>query len=185
MQFFPHRIPSTRVSSATSASLALSASFVNNINTPSITITNSASLALNISGSAGSPGADFTKSGPRGPQGATGRRGARGQNVYLLSVGWSQSPASACYEIQAGSATLSGGGFNCDFGVVTTYYTDASPSTSDVGSFIYFDRECTTPYQTAVFGNLARTGIVINDQPVITTNSSGQITQTDICSTSS
>jgi len=140
MEFFPHRIPPTTVGRAVSASLALSASYVSNT---SSTIVASASLALNISGSAGSPGANFTRTGTTGTQGTTGPRGFRGKNVYLLSVGWGTGSKAICYSTDGlGNATYTGTEYVCDYSLPQLYYADASTLTN--GVTLYYDSGCTT-----------------------------------------
>jgi hypothetical protein len=63
-----------------SASLAVSSSFLNNIGTP----IDSASVALNITGSAGTAGSNAVKTGVTGNRGETGDPAPDGLNAYLL-----------------------------------------------------------------------------------------------------
>lgn len=65
-------------SSVTSASLAKQASFIN-------VRVNTASIALNITGSRGPSGSAYTKVGIDGPNGPIGPSGSQGLGVYLLS----------------------------------------------------------------------------------------------------
>lgn len=69
------------VPTATSASFAVSASYLDNINAPIAT----ASLALNISGSTGTSGTNILITGSTGPRGDQGPAAADGLSIYLLS----------------------------------------------------------------------------------------------------
>lgn len=77
MRAYPFGIPPL-VDTVTSASTALSASFINS------TI-NTAGIALNWFGPSGSTGPNTTVYGSQGPQGPVGPTGAKGLGVYLLS----------------------------------------------------------------------------------------------------
>lgn len=90
MQFYPHNVSSTTIGSAISASTATSASFINNFAGIAIY---TASIALNITGSAGASGTSVALIGPTGSQGARGVTGFRGNSIFLLSSSWS---GSAC-----------------------------------------------------------------------------------------
>lgn len=70
----------------TSASLAARSSFL-------LARVNTASIALNFTGSIGPSGSGFTNTGSIGPQGPTGPTGPKGLGVYLLS----SSRATCCY----------------------------------------------------------------------------------------
>lgn len=93
MQFYPHNIPITIIGSAVSASLSLTGSFINNFAAIPINTVNTASLALNITGTPGTNGSNFTVTGPKGATGPRGDTGYRGNSVFLLSAAWS---GSAC-----------------------------------------------------------------------------------------
>ncbi len=67
---------------AVSASSAATSSFLNNVGVP----INTASLALNISGSAGANGSNAVIVGATGPQGDQGDPAANGLSIYLLAV---------------------------------------------------------------------------------------------------
>lgn len=77
MRAYPFGIPPL-VDTVTSASFALSASFI------TATI-NTASIASNLLGPSGSIGSDVTVTGLQGVQGPTGPTGPKGLGVYLLS----------------------------------------------------------------------------------------------------
>ena len=103
MQFYPHNVPPTTIGLAISASTATSASFINNFAGISI---NTASLALNITGSAGTPGTSVAVIGPTGSQGVRGVTGFRGNSIFLLSSSWSGSACGSVGDPCLGPITL-------------------------------------------------------------------------------
>jgi len=117
MQFFPHNVPISITNTAVSASLTQTAQFLYNLGTIAI---NTASLALNISGSTGASGSNYTKTGATGPQGSTGPSGYRGNSVYLLSMV----------------------NYTCNYGFAQTYYANASSLTN--GVVLYYDSSCSS-----------------------------------------
>lgn len=152
MQFYPHKISSQLVASAVSASIAASGSFINNFAAIPITTVSTASLALNITGSAGANGTGVVATGPQGPTGTRGERGYRGDSIFLLSSAWSGSacggPPAECY----GPFTLYSigpGVSECRFDQGNaTYYSNYSALNSEAstgadGYFMYTD-SCTT-----------------------------------------
>lgn len=100
MQFYPHKTSINTISTAVSASIALTGSFINNFSAIEVNRVLTASIALNITGSRGTDGTSVNSIGPTGPVGARGATGFRGGNIFLLSSAWS---GSAC-----------GGGAICD-----------------------------------------------------------------------
>lgn len=142
MTFFPHKVSPTNIGQAVSASKASSSLFISNFANLNI---NTASLGLNISGSPGSPGTNFTRTGTKGPDGFQGEKGFRGDNAYLLSASWSRTAPVACnpiYDIK----DYCGGGY-------TLYYSNTTsiPGTtgaSTVGINVYFDSDCNTQVLT-------------------------------------
>lgn len=142
MDYFPHRTPVTNVASAISASNTPNAVFLANFYTTPV---DTASVALNIRGQAGSSGTSFTTGGPQGAQGARGNRGARGKNIYILAS-------------TRGTAGTSGGGVSCvgpvflynalgtsscleDQGAAN-YYSTGSIDTWQVGTPVYVVEGC-------------------------------------------
>jgi hypothetical protein len=103
MQFYPHNVPPTTIGLAISASTATSASFINNFAGIAI---NTASLALNITGSAGTPGTSVAVIGPTGSQGVRGVTGFRGNSIFLLSSSWSGSACGSVGDPCLGPITL-------------------------------------------------------------------------------
>ena len=171
MDFFPHRVPPTIVGLATSASLAISASFVSN---SAATATTLAGLALNISGSAGASGSSFTKTGVTGPQGPAGPRGFRGKSAYLLAAGWSTGANSICYPTDGlGSATYDGMEYTCDYGLAQLYYADAASITD--GVVLYYDSAC-----SSLAANLSNKSDPTSNA-VFSTDGSGVITTSGTC----
>lgn len=142
MEFFPHRIPPRRIGLAATASNAALAFYVANVASNAVY---TASFALNITGSAGPPGNDYTQVGARGPIGPTGVTGFRGGNVYLLATGWSTGSNTICYTITGiGTSEFysvpSPPGWFCDYTTSTTYYADAA--TLADGVTVYTDSSC-------------------------------------------
>jgi len=171
MDFLGHRVPPTIVGLATSASLAISASFVSN---SAVTAINLAELALNISGSAGTSGSNFTKTGVTGTQGPNGPRGFRGKSAYLLAVGWSTGSNSVCYQTDGlGSATYDGMTYTCDYGLAQFYYADAASITD--GVVLYYDSSC-----SSLATNLSNKSDPTSNA-VFSTDGSGVVTTSGTC----
>ena len=140
MQFFPHNVPISITNTAVSASLTQTAQFLYNLGTIAI---NTASLALNMSGSTGASGSNYTKTGATGPQGSTGPTGYRGNSVYLLSIARSTGSNTVCYTTDAlGTATFNGVNYTCNYGFAQTYYANASSLTN--GVVLYYDSSCSS-----------------------------------------
>lgn len=174
MDFFPHRVPPTIVGLATSASLAISASFVSN---SAATAINLAGIALNISGSAGPSGSNFTKIGVTGPQGPSGPRGFRGKSAYLLAAGWSTGANSICYQTDGlGNASWTGMEYACDYGLPQFYYADSATITN--GVVLYYDSACST-----LASNLSNKSDPSSNS-VFSTDGSGVITIAGVCGSS-
>lgn len=172
MQFYPHKISTQLVASAVSASVATTGSFINNFAAIPVNRVNTASVALNITGSVGINGTGVVATGPQGPTGDRGDSGYRGDSIFLLSSAWSGSACGSggtpvtCY----GPVTLYNIGpaiSECRFdqggGIYYSSYADLGnvTNTDADGSFIYTDT-CTTP----------ATGISVH-------NGSGRIFYTD------
>jgi hypothetical protein len=146
MQFYPHNISTTLVGNAVSASLSLSGSFINNFAAITVNRVNTASLALNITGSRGADGTGAAVPGPKGATGTRGVTGFRGDNILLLSSAWSGSACAAppvnCYAFDFGNTYSLGGVRSCDFGNIVTYYS--TDSTLSAGSSpMYYNDICT------------------------------------------
>lgn len=146
MQFYPHNISTTLVGNATSASFAISASFINNSLPSAPNTVSTASLALNISGSRGTDGTSVSVLGPQGAIGDRGVTGFRGDSIFLLSSAWSgsacASPPVNCYAFSFGDSYAVGGVRYCDFTNPTTYYsTDVILSAGS--SPMYYNSICT------------------------------------------
>jgi hypothetical protein len=154
MEFYPHNIDVTIIGNAVSSSQALTGSFINNSSVISATVVDLAGLALNISGSRGTDGANYTSFGPEGSQGDRGVTGFRGDSIFLLSSAWSGSacgsPGAVCNEI--GILYNAGPGFDeCNVTQGSaTYYTTSSVgiitnNTVGVadGAILYTDSVCT------------------------------------------
>lgn len=143
MDFFPHNIQLGRstIGTATSASLATTASFFDNFATIRV---DSASLALNISGSTGAAGTNYTKTGNTGPTGDTGVTGFRGNSVFLLSGSWSTGSCvgASCYTIEVQRYRASTG---CNSGIINFYYSTDNIGVFGNGSPVYYDDVCTLP----------------------------------------
>jgi hypothetical protein len=152
MQFYPHNVSSTTIGSAVSASTATSASFINNFAGIAI---NTASIALNITGSAGASGTSVAVIGPTGSQGVRGVTGFRGNSIFLLSSSWSGSACGATGDPCNGPITLYaiGPGFDecrTDQGSGTYYTTSSltllqSNTVGDAdGVILYTNSSCTS-----------------------------------------
>ena len=79
MKYFPNNL--TTVPLAISASITSRSALINNFAGTPI---NTASLALNITGSRGSSGISYLVVGPTGPQGPIGPMGPPGDGIYML-----------------------------------------------------------------------------------------------------
>lgn len=165
MQFFPHNLPLTSVATAVSASFTRTGSFIANFSAIAVTRVDTASLALNLTGSAGTAGTNYGPIvGPKGAQGNRGVTGPRGDSVYLLSSSWhdenkagascaSNPPAPAnCWTVKLYPAYNIFGNYTCAFGnVPATYYTNSGSSQDDVdfnfgaGFPLYANETCTDP----------------------------------------
>lgn len=88
MEFYPHNIQSNLVASAVSASQAASGSYIRNFAEITILKVNTASFALNITGSRGIDGTSVPVYGPKGDTGDRGDTGPRGNSIFLLSSSW-------------------------------------------------------------------------------------------------
>lgn len=160
MQFYPHQVPLTSVGSATSSSIAMSSSFIANF--ASIPVY-TASLALNISGAAGTNGTNINFAGPKGATGPRGVTGFRGDSVFLLSGSWQNpsvtcNPAVTCYEYSFAYAPGNTSPTDCNFGIITKYY-----STSDTlsgGETMYSNPTCTAGTGTQRLGGYGPTNTV-------------------------
>lgn len=152
MQFYPHNVSSTTIGSAVSASTATSASFINNFAGIAI---NTASIALNITGSAGASGTSVAVIGPTGSQGVRGVTGFRGNSIFLLSSSWSGSACGSVGDPCLGPITLYaiGPGFDecrTDQGSGTYYTTSSltllqSNTVGDAnGVILYTNSSCTS-----------------------------------------
>ena len=182
MQFYPHNVPPTTIGLAVSASMATSASFINNFAGIAI---NTASLALNITGSAGTPGTSVAVLGPTGSQGARGVTGFRGDSIFLLSSSWSGSACGSVGDPCLGPITLYalGPGFDecrTDQGSVT-YYTTSSLSI--LNSNMVGDADGVILYTNSVCSSVAVSNAIHNTQGVVFyTDGAGVITTTGCAS---
>lgn len=183
MLFFPNNISAVETSFAVSASFARSASLIEKFALVPVT----ASLALNITGSAGTNGTNGGPiSGPKGPQGSRGVTGPRGNSVYLISSSWhdatkggascASAPAN-CYEYTFYSSYVVGGTRYCDFGSpnITIYSTDSGLS---VGSPMFFNSVCTNP------ANNQTLGAYQPDSTAYSTDGSGNLQTLGVCNES-
>ena len=182
MRFYPHNIPSTVVGSAVSASTAVSASFINNFAGIAI---NTASLALNITGSTGTNGTSVAVTGPQGPTGNRGVTGPRGNSIYLLSASWSGSACGGSGDPCNGPITLYaiGPGFDeCRTDQGTgIYYTTSSLSI--LNSNMVGDADGTILYTNSGCTSVAVSNAVHNTQGVIFyTDGAGVISTTGCAS---
>jgi hypothetical protein len=160
MQFYPHNISTTLVGNAVSASLSLSGSFINNFAAITVNRVNTASLALNI----------------------TGSRGADGDNILLLSSAWSGSACAAppvnCYAFDFGNTYSFGGVRSCDFGNIVTYYS--TDSTLSAGSSpMYYNNICTN-----LASNANPLGAYGPTSTAYSTNASGILQAIEACNES-
>lgn len=145
MQFYPHNIPSTLIGSAVSASSTITGSFINNFSALPV---NTASVALNITGSRGTDGTSVVVLGPKGTTGPRGVTGFRGNNILLLSGSWHSGGSCAavpvdCFPFIFYPAFTLGGELQCDFSDFNqTYYSTDLNFTVD-SSIMYYNDICT------------------------------------------
>jgi hypothetical protein len=146
MQFFPHNTPLSLTSTAISASTTVTASLIANFASFNVS---TASIALNITGSPGPAGTNYTKTGESGSQGDKGDTGYRGNSVFLLSSSWSTGSCVGvtCYSFSFISAKRG----ICDPSITTTYYSTLN-SIIDATTPIYYNAICTTPVISASLG---------------------------------
>lgn len=179
MQFYPHNIPVSTIGSAVTASLSITGSLINNFAAIPINTVNTASLALNISGSSGANGSNFTVTGPKGPTGDRGETGYRGDSIFLLSASWS---GSAC---GGGGGTCNaftlyniGPGFDecrTDQGSATYYSTSSAAiiNSNIVGTandaILYTNSTCTTVAANATVHNLQGVIFYVSTEGTINT----------------
>lgn len=138
MQFFPHNISATSVAQATSASLAATVSYLNNFASVRV---DTASVALNFTGSVGATGSNYIKVGATGLTGLQGARGARGDSAYILAVGWSSTTPTTCNAI-SDVGTYNSGTTICSFENSVTLYSTSSIITE--GTIVYYDSACSS-----------------------------------------
>lgn len=173
MQFFPHRTTLGVIGQATTASRSAYAELINNFSTIPV---DTASIALNITGSTGLAGSNFTAIGPQGPQGTQGPRGPRGDHVYLLSVAWDQAPPEEeeiCYELTpVGTSTFNDPDYSCDFGTTVSYYSTSSILTD--GTVLYYDSGC-----SSLAINMS--GLAWSGYGAFGTNGSGVVENNGVC----
>jgi hypothetical protein len=173
MQFYPNNIPGNELGFAVSASIARTGSFIANFSAILVTRVNTASLALNQTGSAGAAGTGASLAGPKGPQGIRGVTGPRGDSVYLISSSWHDAtkmgascstPAPTnCWTVNLYSAYQVFGNYTCDFSTnppynPITYYTTSGSSQAAVdanfgaGFPLYTNNTCTDTLASALSG---------------------------------
>lgn len=158
MQFYPHNVPVTSIATAVSASLARTGSLITNFSAVGVTLVNTASLALNISGSRGAAGTSIAVIGPTGSIGPRGDTGYRGGNIFLLSGSWNVGTctpgtctgpytlnnigpgAGECGNTQ-GSSTY----WSSYAGNLLTVGTDSTASNDADDSILYINNVCTSP----------------------------------------
>lgn len=178
MQSYPNNVPSSIVGAATSASLAGLTAYLNNFAALSVTVY-TASLALNISGSNGNTGSNYTIVGATGDTGGTGLQGYRGNSLYILSGSWNTGSCvpAPCYAIEFGYASLVGSEYSCDYGLPTTLYSSTA-TTVNPGDTVYSNSNCTI--QAANLSGLAYGPL----NAVMTTNGSGVLSSIATCGNS-
>jgi hypothetical protein len=86
MKFYPHGGTSNLVSYLQSASLAVTASHLENPNRPVLSASLALSAPLIYTGPSGASGTNQTVTGPQGPSGSTGPVGPRGFGSYTGSL---------------------------------------------------------------------------------------------------
>jgi hypothetical protein len=147
MKFYPHYLPT--IPFATSASITGQSLFLNNFSGIPV---DTASLALNITGSTGENGTSALITGPDGPRGFIGSTGPVGDGIYLLPS--SRATYCTCNTVVGGTATDGGSGtYICETG--TTYYSDCG--TIAAGCQVFIDLGCAV---TVTYGLYAFNGTV-------------------------
>lgn len=170
MEFYPNNISVNQLGFAVSSSLAKTGSLIANFSALSV---NTASFALNITGSAGTNGTGAVLPGPKGPRGSTGVTGPRGDSVYLISSSWFNegltspitcgTPPTNCWTVNLYAAYEVFGNYNCDFSSnppynPVTYYTTTGASQLDVNTnfganfSLYTNNVCTDPVTSSLSG---------------------------------
>ena len=148
MQFYPHNISVSVVGSAVSASLSLSGSLINNFSAIPVNTIDTASLALNITGSRGADGTGAAISGPKGATGTRGVTGFRGDSILLLSSAWSGSACAAppvnCYAHTFYPTYTLGGTRFCDFSDYNETYYSTDLNLNSGTSVMYYNSVCTS-----------------------------------------
>jgi hypothetical protein len=164
MKYFPNYL--TTLPFSVSASIASQSLFLNNF---ASTPVDTASLALNITGSRGASGTSVTVIGDKGPRGFTGFTGPAGTGIYLL-------PATRTYcacNIQVGreASDIGGGVYDCTSAPETTYYSNCG--TIADACVLYIDLACTSTVTNGLytFGNL------------VYSTTSGVLTEISTCGT--
>lgn len=180
MQFYPHNIPSTLIGSAVSASSTITGSFINNFSALPV---NTASVALNITGSRGTDGTSVVVLGPKGTTGPRGVTGFRGNNILLLSGSWHSGACAAvpeaCNPFIFYPAFTFGGELQCDFSDFNqTYYSTDLNFTVD-SSIMYYNDICTN-----IVSNANPLG-AFDDGEVYATDAAGVISVLGSCGDSS
>lgn len=173
MQFYPFNYPLTSVGSAVSSSLTVSASFIANFSSIPVT---TASIALNVTGAAGTNGTGSTVTGPSGSVGLTGATGFRGNSVFLLSGSWHASGSGwcsgpVCYSFEIFTAELGGEPpeYACGALPLTVYSTSASIVLDD--TTFYSDSLCTTLVGAGALGTADNIDVIITDSNGVFINS--------------
>lgn len=177
MQFYPHNISLDLIGASVSSSIARTGSFIANFAAIAVNRVDTASVALNITGAAGTNGTGFAVFGPTGSKGATGVTGPRGLSVFLLSGSWNTgvcTGGTSCYGYSFATTTVSPPGWTCDNNSLTTIY-----STSNVmgeGVPIFYDSGCISMITDYIaFGGYAGS--------VWTADTNGQAQIEELCQT--
>lgn len=163
MQFYPHNIPVSSIASAVSASRTVTGSLIANFSAIAVNTVNTASVALNITGSRGTDGTNVAVIGPTGATGPRGETGYRGKSIFLLSGSWNTGTCGGGFVSECtGSYTLYniGPGFGeCNYSQgSSTYWTNYTSSespplpefmsitdTSADGYILYNNSVCSSP----------------------------------------
>jgi hypothetical protein len=149
MQFYPHNISTALIGNAVSASTAATGSFINNFSAIPINTVNTASLALNITGSRGADGTSVAVVGPKGATGTRGVTGFRGNSILLLSSEWHSGPPCDpvpvdCYSHVFYPTFVLGNERFCAFEEPGQTYYSTDLTLIDGSSKIYYNDICTT-----------------------------------------
>jgi len=131
MKFYPHYLPT--IPFATSASITGQSLFLNNFSGIPV---DTASLALNITGSTGENGTSALITGPDGPRGFIGSTGPVGDGIYLLPS--SRATYCTCNIVLGGIATPPAPGddlYACD-PPQTTFYSSCDTVATSCQLFI-------------------------------------------------